>query len=284
MNLQQSLLAIALFIAFFIFGFLGSLGIHWSIRPSLENPDSLSLQASTAETDQSRLNESRQQLNQTVIKLEDELRRVQTEHDIDEGHARALILELQTYRDERDALFADLEARKQQVLDKIDELDGKIQQQLSQRDEQYTPETDYELENELLGLLNYPHSLNDEPTLNAQLNESLTREREFIEQRFELMLQPVDYGFMDTLYEKLDPVITALNKQHDNSTELVNLHCSERHCEIQVRMQRQQPYFDYWQQWLVALSTIEATKLIEHELTTEDGQQVVGAVIIQRLP
>lgn len=285
MNLQQSLLTVALFVAFFVFGFLGSLGLHWSIRPSLEQVPAATVPStgtSIGDTGNS-LSDIQQQLNQSVMALETELDRVETEHDIDEGHARALILELQSYREERDALFSDLEARKQKVINKIDELDAKIQQQLDQRDTLLSDVPDYELENELVGLLNYPHSLNDQPELSRFLMENPAPYREFIEQRFELMLQQVDYRQMDRLYEVLDPLIERLNEQHANDTKLTEVHCSQYHCELQVSLQRLQPYFDYWQQWLVELRKLEPTKLIKHELVTENDQAIHGSVIVQRL-
>ncbi|EAR11025.1 hypothetical protein [Reinekea blandensis] len=283
--IQKLLINSALFIALFVAGFLGSLGIHWSIRPSLETTDRSTVASSVTinpETNENAI-EVPTSLSPRVLELEQKLAQVQTEYRIDEGHARALIQELQTYRDERDRLFNDLEARKQKVIDKIEELDDKIQTQLAQRDEQLSQVPDYELENELLGLLSYPHSLNDNPTLYQHMTADVTRHQEFIERRFSLLLQTVDYAFTDQLYERLTPVTEQLTATHNNDTRLLVIHCSDRYCEIQVSLQQIEPYFDYWQQWLTALRDVNDTKLIEHQVSVSEGDQLTGAVIIKRL-
>lgn len=276
---QKVLISTALFMLFFVMGFLSSLGIHWSIRPSLDATQALTEMMPRVEP--SPVEPSL--LNRQVIELEDTLAQVQTEYRIDEGHARALIQELQTYRDERDRLFADLEARKQQVISKIEELDGKIQRQLEQRDAQFTDTPDYALENELLGLLSYPHSLNDNALLYQRMTSQISRHQELIETRFALILQPVDYAHTDHLYQILEPVIEQLNKAHNNETELLTAHCSDRICEIQIRLKVMDPYFDYWQQWISELRALNETKLILHEITATEGAVVTGAVIIKRL-
>ena len=283
--IQKLLINSALFIALFVAGFLGSLGIHWSIRPSLETTDRSAIVTSVTTTAETTAvtPENPSALSPKVMALEQKLAQVQTEYRIDEGHARALIQELQTYRDERDRLFNDLEARKQKVIDKIEELDDKIQTQLAQRDEQLSRVPDYELENELLGLLSYPHNLNDNPTLYQHMTADVTRYQEFIERRFALLLQQVDYAFIDRLYKRLTPVTEQLTETHNNDTRLLVIHCSDHYCEIQVTLQQIEPYFDYWQQWLTALRGVNDTKLIEHQVSVNEGNQLTGAVIIKRL-
>ncbi len=270
-------------VAFFVIGFLSSLGIHWVIRPSatVQQPpiDTVDTTAFAAQ-DLPVLQATNDSLKATVTRLENDLAKAEVTHSINEGHARALIVELQTYRQERDKLFADLERRKQKMVDKLEELDEKIQTQMALRDDRLEQQSDYEIANELTSLLSYPHPLNDVDALNSALLAQPKHNSEFVEQRFELMLQPEAYTKTDQLYEVLAPMVAGLNKAHDNNTTLVTVHCSATHCEIQTRMDVKQPYFDYWQEWLVLLRSEERTKLLQQQFSAENGNTLLGSVII----
>jgi hypothetical protein len=282
MTFSRVLVVSAIILGCFVAGFLLSLGIHWSIRPSIESELNLPPAFETEQAEYVELVSTSEQLKTQVASLEDELARVEVSHDIDEGHARALIHELQTYRDERDSLFADLERRKQRMRDKLEELDSKILEQIELRDSAPQP-SDYDVANDMISLLSYPHILNELATLNSALLERPKQHRELVDQRFELMVQPESYTHTDAIYDRLLPVVERLNKQHQNSTTLQTVFCSVSFCEIQARMQQPQPYFDYWQQWLTELRQIEMTKLIEHQVAIEEPAGIVGTVIVHLL-
>lgn len=282
MSFSRFLVSAAVVIGFYVAGFLLSLGIHWSIRPAAESDLALQQTELAENAEYVELLTTSETLKKQVATLETELAQVEVAHNIDEGHARALIHELQTYRDERDALFADMEKRKEQMRDKMEELDAKILEQLEIRDNAPQP-TDYEVANDMMGLLSYPHSLNDMALLNSALLENPKQHRELVDQRFELMVQPEDYANTNAVYDKLLPLVERLNKQHQNETTLQTVFCSTSFCEIQTRMQQPEPYYDYWYEWLTELRQINITKLIEHEFSTEDGNGLAGTVIVHLL-
>jgi hypothetical protein len=293
---KQNLLPYAMLtILFFIVGFLTSLGLHWGIRPASAPlvSDNISTHLPDLENiSYDVISDSNQILKATVNELEVTLADVDVRKSINEGRARALISELQTYRDDRDKLFQQLELRKKKLENKLEELDVKIAEKLSQRPEQHDNGSDYELANELTGLLSYPHPLNDQADLNAALIALPNTNAEAIQQRFELMLQIPNHDLTDDLYESLSTIINALNKTHENESRLHYIQCGQSHCEIQTSFVKVEPYFDYWQQWLDQLREKPATKLIQHdfytetivetdsELKTEINGKIIGTVIV----
>ena len=283
MNRHRILIFSTVFIAFFVIGFLGSLALHWSIRPTAATND-VELDATVdtsafADLDLTTLTTTNEQLKDSVATLENTLAKAEVQRSIDEGHARALILELQTYRQDRDNLFADLEQRKQRLKDKVAELDDKIQAQLLLREQQPT-RTDYDLANELLSMLSYPHALNDIADLNSDMLAQPHASKELLQQRFELMLQPEDYPHTDAIYQALQPASKSLREKNNNDFRLLTVFCSQRFCEIQVQMQVVTPYFDYWQQWLATLKSIELTKRIQHQYSVMNNGVLVGTTLI----
>jgi hypothetical protein len=270
-------------VAFFVFGFIGSLTLHWGLRPEGEPKHTLVSKVEPVELrniSYETLREQHQNLKSIVTQLEVEFSEAEVKQNINQGRARALILELQTYRDERNRLFEDLERRKQKMIEKIEELDSKITEKISLRAEQDTELNLYDVTNEMTSLLSYPHILNDQTELNTALIAEPIANHELVEQRFELMLQLTDYSKQDSVLKTLKPTLEQLNKEHDNNSHVSQIQCSENMCEIQANFTAKQPYFDYWQQWLVLLKENETTKLIQHQFHTQVGNEILGTVLI----
>ena len=283
MTLDKSLPYLAIVVAFFVMGFIGSLALHWGIRPEGGQNQTLASKVEPVELSHisyETLNEQHQDLKSTVTQLEIEFHKAEVKQNINQGRARALILELQTYRDERNRLFEDLERRKQKMREKIEELDTKITDKISLRAEQDIGQNVYDITNSMTSLLSYPHVLNDQTELNTALIAEPIANHELVEQRFELMLQLTDYAKQDSVLKTLKPLLEQLNKAHENNSDISQIQCSELMCEIQTTFTVQQPYFDYWQQWLVLLKENDMTKQVQHQFHTKAGDEIKGTVLI----
>lgn len=283
MRFDRTLPYLAIALAFIVIGFIGSLALHWGIRP--DGKQNQALQARTEPKELSNLSytelsNNHLRLKTDVAELEARFSEAEVKQNINEGRARAIILELQTYRDERNRLFEDLERRKQKMREKIEELDTKISDQISQRAEQETERDVYDVTNEMTSLLSYPHPLNDQAELNAAMIAQPIANHELAEQRFELMLQLTDYTKQDAILESLQPIIEQMNKTHNNNSEITLIQCSASQCEVQTSFIRTEPYFDYWQQWQDLVQASVHIKQIQHHFHTQVGDQIIGIVLV----
>lgn len=266
----------------YLVGFLVTLVLHYKIRPIETNEAAKNREAQQIEFEAAQqnltfkplaeLNLENEQLLITISEIELELDQATEVHNINSGHARALMTNIQDYRDERTVLFEELKNDKIRLQDKIDELDNTITAQIEERLATVIPQTDYEIVNELTGLLAYPHPLNDNEALYNQVLNNPRVNKEFVDQRFELMLQPVDFNHNDAVYTALEVIVNALNTQHENNTEILWVNCSTLSCEIQISLLQVDPYFDYWQQFLDELMNHTATKNMVKNITTVTSQ------------
>jgi len=268
-----------------VVGFVSTLGLHWSIRPESQvAQDSIEQAVKSASirqtTELSDLFDENKLLKHDVSELETLLSKSEEEQSINESRARILMKDIQVFREERDRLFEELQLRQQKLVNKIEELDEAITNQIEVRNTTRPRQTDYELANELTGLLNYPHALNDTEALNAALLEKPAANAEFIQQRFELMVQAPSYEKHDQVYQVVEDIAAQLNKQHENDNQIMHAYCSDISCEIQLSMQRTKPFFDYWQQWQDELTKYTATKFISHQTITERDSSIFASVLL----
>jgi len=284
--LNRILLYTSISIVFLFAGFATSLTLHWLIRPPADQlpqqAEQLSELPAMADVTSNGADDSSENttLRSTVFLLENKLQHSQEIQAMNEGRARALISELQHYRTERDQFLQRLEARNQKLVNKIEELNTNIEEQLDKKVLSTQTIDDYELTAQLTSYLSYPHALNDVDILDAHLINTPHQSVNFVEQRFQLMLQPEDYNFTEKVYVALSSMHQKLNKENKNLTETLWVHCVELACEIQVSIEMKDAFYDYRQQWLDALSTKQATKgLAEHQYTQEDNVIYIAAMI-----
>ncbi len=283
MSVRSSIFIITMAITFFVLGFSVAIVIHWSLRPSIEI--ALPIQPEVAKPELSNLVDLKTKqikLRKEVGDLEDTHHQASQSNQLAQSNARAVISQLQVYRDKRDTLFADYEKNREQVVSKLDSLDETIQQKLVQQQLRIERIDVDQLRFELESLLLYYHPLNDTVSLNEALLSNPIENQALIEQRFELMVQLPDYEFTDSLYDELDEIIDRLNQQHLNQTQLKNLFCSAVSCELQISLNQKQPYFDYWYQWLTELKNTQQLNDISFHAYITENQQLVGTVLVNR--
>lgn len=267
---------------FFVLGFASSLSLHWRLRPSVEQT---SATFSQEELDSEltygvmEFEKRTRVLRDIVLEKEQTLEEATSARDIDQARARSLNSQIKAYRDDRNQLFTYLEEHKQQLRDKVSSLEDAIKVRMELREQNTPSENEFDQLNRLISLLNYPHALNDNAQLNTALQTS-TDSLGFVESRFDLMMAPEQYNLTEKADAQLTTLVEMLNKKHNNATEVTWTHCSNSHCEIQVQMQANTPYYDYWQEWLDVLATNELLKRLESEVSDNASGLVVGSAIV----
>jgi hypothetical protein len=274
--MERTILIIATFCLCFVSGFLISLGLHWQIRPDGNSGDFQRPKQVAAEPVIVETNINLETLKTQVADLERQFDQQQALQSVEENHARTTVSQLTVYRDNKAELIEKLVAQKQQLIDKLGSLDAKIAEQLA-RQEQTSPVSKAELINELSGLLHYPHSLNDDSTLNQLMLEQPQRYAALVRQRFEMLLMPEQFELAEKLRKEIDETAAKVLP----TLQINQLRCTDEWCEIQLTLVTENPYQDYWQQWLDQLQQLSLAQQIEHQVNRSDGTRLSGSVIVK---
>ncbi|MBU2864986.1 hypothetical protein KO489_14095 [Reinekea forsetii] len=263
----------------FIAGFLTTLVLHRQVRPSIESNQQALEIALGSESPSPVSQVEFEQVQTTLSQKEQAYAKAKEAHRITEGHARALVSEMQVYRNSESELLQSIEQQKEALTEKIKSLDSKITETVELTAQ--LPKTyDYERINELNALLAYPHPLNSNSVLNSALTEQPEVGLVLVNARFEIMLQAEHYPNTDTIYDSLENLMAELPESAPTVT-IDNVFCSEVSCELQIQVGKPSPYFDSWRWLLDQLSTQPSMVNIQHSFSTELAQAVYGFVILE---
>ena len=263
----------------FIAGFLTTLALHRQVRPTIESNQQALETAIVSESPSPVSQVEFEEVKTLLSQKEQAFAKAKEAHRITEGHARALVSEMQVYRNSESELLQSIERQKEALTEKIKSLDSKITETVAltaQRPKTY----DYERINELNALLAYPHPLNSNSVLNSALTEQPEIGLVLVNARFETMIQAEHYPHTDAIYDSLEKLVAELPESAP-AVSIDNVFCSEVSCELQVKVGKPSPYFDSWRWLLDQLSTQPNMVDIQHNFSTESAQAVYGFVILK---
>ncbi|MDN3648398.1 hypothetical protein QWZ13_05690 [Reinekea marina] len=263
----------------FIAGFLTTLALHRQVRPTIESNQQALETAIVSESPSPVSQVEFEEVKTLLSQKEQAFAKAKEAHRITEGHARALVSEMQVYRNSESELLQSIEQQKEALTEKIKSLDSKITETVAltaQRPKTY----DYERINELNALLAYPHPLNSNSVLNPALTEQPEIGLVLVNARFEIMIQAEHYPHTDAIYDSLEKLVAELPESAP-AVSIDNVFCSEVSCELQVKVGKPSPYFDSWRWLLDQLSTQPNMVDIQHNFSTESAQAVYGFVILK---
>jgi hypothetical protein len=272
---RSFLISLSLALIGFIVGFILTLAVHWQLRP---NADQEYRVGDDAIEQQIELLDESGDIKSELKLVENSYLKLEEAHRIVEGRARALMSEMQVYKTSESQLLHTIELQKEQLTDKISELNLKIESSLEAN--ALTPQkTDYELAADMTSFLAYPHSLNSFTELNQTLLQQPKQNMAIVQARFEIMLQPEQFNRNDALYAALDRLVA--NKNEDSpSFSIENLFCSEQACEVQLKVSKPSPYFDSWRWLLDYLAQEPLLVSPKKSFSTSTGTDVYGLILL----
>lgn len=270
---RSLLISLSLALIGFIIGLILTLAAHWQLRPIADQRYRL---ADDAIEQQMKLLDENSDIKAELKLVENSYLKLEEAHRIVEGRARALMSEMQVYKTSESQLLRAIEQQKEQLTDKISELDLKIESSL-EANALAPQKTDYELAADITSFLAYPHTLNSFTELNQALLQQPKQNMAIVQARFEIMLQPEQFNHNDVLYATLDRLVA--NKSEDSpSFSIENLFCSEQACEVQLKVSKPSPYFDSWRWLLDYLAQEPLLASPKESFSTSTRSEVIGLV------
>lgn len=272
-------------LAVFLFSLVGTVALHYQLQPPspvTAEPRVLE-ERSPQSLNKPELKQQQKALVADIDRLETEVDRTDAQHRLAKARAQSLINELERYQNERDAFLAAYEERKSDIENRLAELDRAIEEQLAEQEERNAQLSELDARYQLDSMLAYPHPLNDADLLREAMLTNPRQNLERAQHHYEIILQAPDYSRQEQLYNQLEPLLADLNKRYHHQPEILVLQCGSRFCEIQLQMERPEPYVDYWRATLDAIQANTGFGPIEDNLVVEENDRITGMIVSRRL-